>query len=117
MEANEETTKLVFLDNMLQTFLNEVVKDDCTAANIIELSFRLTYAIVKFAYAAKMGNDLSGEELEEAAENATLFALAYHGREYEKLLSKRGLSYGEAEKAIQNGLAPIKKKETNKKEE
>lgn len=115
--AKNEEKKLAFLDRMSQKFLNEAAKDSYNSSDIIEMSFRLAHVMIKFAYMATMPDSMSDDEKEDAAINETLFSFAHLGKSHEKELQNRGLSYEEAENMIKNGHAPIKKNETNKKEE
>ena len=109
-EEKSEEQKQEFLTKMAKQFLNEAADDGCSAGDMIELAIRLSYVLVRFSYIAAMPKDMSEECRKEASENATMFYMAYYGRANEKALRKKGLSYSEGKKAINKGLANLKKK-------
>ena len=109
-EEKSEEQKQAFLAKMAQKFLNEAADDGCSAGDMIELAIRLAYVMVRFSYIAAMPKEMSHEAKSEASQNATMFYMAYYGRENEKALRKKGLSYSEAKKAINKGLANLQKK-------
>ena len=109
-EEKSEEQKQYFLSNMEQTFLNEAEYDGFLVEDIAELAIGLARVMVNVSYLADMPKEMSEDEKIKASENATLFYFAYYGRECEKRLRKKGMSYGEAKKAINNGLANMKKK-------
>ena len=109
-EEKSEEQKQSFLAKMGKTFLNEATEDgECSTDDMMELAIRLAYVMVRFSYLASMPKNMSEEEKIKASENATLFYMAYYGRECEKRLRKKGLSYGAAKKEINKVIANKKK--------
>lgn len=109
-EEKSEEQKRALLAKMAQTFLNEASDYDFSASDMTELAIRFAYVMVRFSYLVDMPKDMSEEKKNKASEIATMVYMAYYGRGCEKALRKNGLSYGKAKKAINKGLANMKKK-------
>ena len=98
---NSEEQKQAFLTKMAKQFLNEAVEDGYDLSEIEDLSFRLMYIMVRFAYMKAIPkDDMSDEEWNEVHEISALFSIAHYGKGCEKDIRSKGLSYGEVKKAI-----------------
>ena len=109
-EEKSEEQKQSFLSNIASVFLKEAEYNGFLVEDIAELAIGFARVMVNVSYLADMPNEMSDEEKIKAAENATLFYMAYYGRECEKRLRKKGMSYGEAKKGINKVIAKHKKK-------
>ena len=109
-EEKSEEQKQAFLSNIASVFLNEAEYNGFLVEDIAELAIGLARVMVNVLYLADMPKEMSDEEKIKASENATLFYMAYYGRECEKILRKKGLSYGAAKKEISKVITKHKKK-------